>query len=179
MRHGKKVNHLGRKTAHRKAMLANMACSLIEHKRINTTVAKAKALKVFLEPIITISNAANNQSVDKGPHNRRIVFKYLRDKYAVTELFSTVAEKVADRPGGYTRIIKLGNRLGDNADMAMIELVDFNELYSNAKKVAKKTTRRGKAKVADPVTEVAAEALVKEAPAADNDNTENTDDAKA
>lgn len=142
MRHGKKVNHLGRKTAHRKAMLANMACSLIEHKRINTTVAKAKALKVFLEPIITKSKAANNQSVDKGTHNRRIVFKYLRDKYAVTELFSTVADKVADRPGGYTRIIKLGNRLGDNADMAMIELVDFNELYSNAKKATKKTDRK-------------------------------------
>jgi large subunit ribosomal protein L17 len=138
MRHGKKVNHLGRKTAHRKAMLANMACSLIEHKRINTTVAKAKALKVFLEPIITKSKAANNQSVEKGTHNRRIAFKYLRDKYAVTELFSTVADKVADRPGGYTRIIKLGNRLGDNADMAMIELVDFNELYSNAKKALRK-----------------------------------------
>ena len=179
MRHGKKVNHLGRKTAHRKAMLANMACSLIEHKRINTTVAKAKALKVFLEPIITKSKAANNQSVDKGTHNRRIVFKYLRDKYAVTELFSTVADKVADRPGGYTRIIKLGNRLGDNADMAMIELVDFNELYSNAKKATKKTTRRGKSKAEAPVIEAAAEAPVKEAPAADNDNTENTDDAKA
>jgi large subunit ribosomal protein L17 len=178
MRHGKKVNHLGRKTAHRKAMLANMACSLIEHKRINTTVAKAKALKVFLEPIITKSKAANNQSVEKGTHNRRIAFKYLRDKYAVTELFSTVADKVADRPGGYTRIIKLGNRLGDNADMAMIELVDFNELYSNAKKATKKTTRRGKAKAAAPATE-AAEAPVKAAPAADKDNTENTDDAKA
>jgi len=178
MRHGKKVNHLGRKTAHRKAMLANMACSLIEHKRINTTVAKAKALKVFLEPIITKSKAANNQSVEKGTHNRRIAFKYLRDKYAVTELFSTVADKVADRPGGYTRIIKLGNRLGDNADMAMIELVDFNELYSNAKKAAKKTTRRGKAKATAPATGVA-EAPVKAAPAADKDNTENTDDAKA
>ena len=158
MRHGKKVNHLGRKTAHRKAMLANMAWSLIEHKRINTTVPKAKALKVFLEPIITKSKAANNQSVDKGTHNRRIVFKYLRDKYAVTELFSTVADKVADRPGGYTRIIKLGNRLGDNADMAMIELVDFNELYSNAKKATKKTTRRGKSKAEAPVIDAAAEA---------------------
>ncbi len=146
MRHGKKVNHLGRKKAHRTAMLANMACSLIEHKRINTTVAKAKALKVFLEPIITKAKAANNQSVEKGTHNRRIAFKYLRDKNAVTELFSTVADKVADRPGGYTRVIKLGNRLGDNADMALIELVDFNELYSNAKKAAKKSTRRGKAK---------------------------------
>ena len=143
MRHGKKVNHLGRKAAHRKAMLANMACSLIEHKRINTTVAKAKALKQFVEPLITKSKAENNQSAEKGTHNRRIVFKYLRNKYAVSELFSEVSEKVGDRPGGYTRIIKLGNRLGDNADMAMIELVDFNELY-NADKPKKKTTRRSR-----------------------------------
>ncbi|WP_116770439.1 50S ribosomal protein L17 [Maribacter litoralis] len=143
MRHGKKVNHLGRKTAHRKAMLANMACSLIEHKRINTTVAKAKALKQFVEPLITKSKAENNVSAEKGTHNRRIVFKNLRDKNAVTELFSVVSEKVADRPGGYTRIIKLGNRLGDNADMAMIELVDFNELY-NAGKPKKKSTRRSR-----------------------------------
>ncbi|MEO9892223.1 50S ribosomal protein L17 [Aurantibacter sp.] len=143
MRHGKKVNHLGRQTSHRKAMLANMACSLIEHKRINTTVAKAKALKQFVEPLITKSKAENNQSADKGTHNRRIVFKYLRDKYAVGELFGAVSEKVGDRPGGYTRIIKLGNRLGDNADMAMIELVDFNELY-NAGKPKKKTTRRSR-----------------------------------
>ncbi len=158
MRHGKKVNHLGRKAAHRKAMLANMACSLIEHKRINTTVAKAKALKQFVEPLITKSKAANNQSTEKGTHNRRIVFKYLRNKYAVTELFSEVSEKVGDRPGGYTRIIKLGNRLGDNADMAMIELVDFNELY-NADKPKKKTTRRsrrgGGAKKATPPVAVA------------------------
>ena len=143
MRHGKKVNHLSRKTAHRKAMLANMACSLIEHKRINTTVAKAKALKVFIEPLITKSKAENNQSTEKGTHNRRIVFKSLRDKYAVTELFGAVSEKVGDRAGGYTRIIKLGNRLGDNADMAMIELVDFNELY-NADKPKKKSTRRSR-----------------------------------
>jgi large subunit ribosomal protein L17 len=143
MRHGKKINHLGRKTAHRKAMLANMACSLIEHKRINTTVAKAKALKQFVEPLITKSKAENNLSAEKGTHNRRIVFKSLRDKYAVTELFSVVSEKVADRPGGYTRIIKLGNRLGDNADMAMIELVDFNEVY-NAGKPKKKSTRRSR-----------------------------------
>ncbi|MGB5665379.1 MAG: 50S ribosomal protein L17 [Maribacter sp.] len=143
MRHGKKVNHLGRKSAHRKAMLANMACSLIEHKRINTTVAKAKALKQFVEPLITKSKAENNLTTDKGTHNRRIVFKYLRDKFAVTELFSEVAEKVGDRPGGYTRIIKLGNRLGDNADMAMIELVDFNEIY-NADRPKKKTTRRSR-----------------------------------
>jgi len=143
MRHGKKTNHLGRKTAHRKAMLANMACSLIEHKRINTTVAKAKALKQFVEPLITKSKAENNKTTEKGTHNRRIVFRNLRDKHAVSELFSAVSEKVADRPGGYTRIIKLGNRLGDNADMAMIELVDFNELY-NADKPKKKTTRRSR-----------------------------------
>ena len=126
MRHGKKFNHLGRKSAHRKSMLANMACSLIEHKRINTTVAKAKALKVFVEPLIT-------KSKEDTTHNRRIVFSKLRQKEAVTELFRDVAVKVADRPGGYTRIIKLGNRLGDNADMAMIELVDYNEIYNSAK----------------------------------------------
>ena len=136
MRHGKKVNHLGRQTAHRKAMLANMACSLIEHKRINTTVAKAKALKQFVEPLIT-------KSKEDTTHNRRVVFSKLRQKESVTELFRDVAVKVADRPGGYTRIIKLGNRLGDNADMAMVELVDYNEIY-NADKKAKKTTRRSR-----------------------------------
>lgn len=143
MRHGKKFNHLGRTAAHRKAMLANMACSLIEHKRINTTVAKAKALKQFVEPLITKSKAENNQTTEKGTHNRRQVFSSLRNKHAVTELFGQVADKVGDRPGGYTRIIKLGNRLGDNADMAMIELVDFNEIY-NAGKTAKKSTRRSR-----------------------------------
>ncbi|PWL38054.1 50S ribosomal protein L17 [Flagellimonas aquimarina] len=158
MRHGKKFNHLGRTAAHRKAMLANMACSLIEHKRINTTVAKAKALKQFVEPLITKAKAENNQTTEKGTHNRRIVFSNLRNKYAITELFGNVAEKVGDRPGGYTRIIKLGNRLGDNADMAMIELVDFNEVY-NAGKPAKKTTRRSrrgggkKVEAAAPVAE--------------------------
>ena len=116
MRHGNKINNLGRKAAHRKSMLANMACSLIEHKRINTTLAKAKALKVFVEPLIT-------KSKEDTTHNRRIVFSNLRNKYAVTELFKEVSVKVGDRPGGYTRIIKLGNRLGDNAEMAMIELV--------------------------------------------------------
>lgn len=137
MRHGKKVNHLSRKTGHRKSMLANMACSLILHKRINTTVAKAKALKIFVEPLVT-------KSKEDTTHNRRTVFAYLRDKDAVTELFREVAVKVADRPGGYTRIIKLGNRLGDNADMAMIELVDFNELYNGGKKEVKKSrSRRG------------------------------------
>ena len=137
MRHGKKHNHLGRKTAHRKAMLANMACSLIEHKRINTTVAKAKALRVFVEPLITKSKSDTT-------HNRRVVFSYLRDKYAVTELFREVSVKVADRPGGYVRIIKLGNRQGDNAPMAMVELVDYNEIYNPKGKKAKKTTRRSR-----------------------------------
>jgi len=151
MRHGKKVNHLGRQTAHRKAMLANMACSLIEHKRINTTVAKAKALKQFVEPMIT-------KSKEDTTHNRRIVFSRLRQKEAVTELFRDVAAKIGDRPGGYTRIIKLGNRLGDNADMAMIELVDYNEIY-NAGKAKKKTTRRsrrGGSKVVTPPVETKA-----------------------
>ncbi|WP_313803722.1 50S ribosomal protein L17 [Flavobacterium sp.] len=167
MRHGKKVNHLSRQAGHRKAMLANMACSLIEHKRINTTVAKAKALKQFVEPLVT-------KSKEDTTHNRRIVFSYLRNKYAVTELFREVAAKVGDRPGGYTRIIKLGNRLGDNADMAMIELVDFNELYNGGKKEVKKaTTRRGKAKKAE-ATE--APAATPEAPAADaTENTEATE----
>src|SRR6056300_358265 len=171
MRHGKKVNHLGRKKAHRTAMLANMACSLIEHKRINTTVAKAKALKVFVEPIITKAKAENNQTTEKGTHNRRVAFSRLRDKNAVTELFSTVSEKVADRQGGYTRIIKLGNRLGDNADMAMIELVDFNEIYNADKPKAKKTRRKKKSSapaapevVAEETTEAPVE-TVAEAPA--------------
>ena len=135
MRHGKKVMHLGRKTAHRKSMLANMACSLIEHKRINTTVTKAKALKQFIEPIIT-------KSKEDSTHNRRTAFRYLRSKEAVSALFRDVAVKVGDRPGGYTRIIKLGNRLGDNADMAMIELVDFNEIYNNNEGAKKKTTKK-------------------------------------
>jgi len=137
MRHGKKFNHLGRKTAHRRAMLANMACSLIEHKRINTTVAKAKALKQFVEPMIT-------KSKEDTTHNRRIVFRKLRQKEAVSELFRDVAVKVGDRPGGYTRIIKLGSRLGDSADMAMIELVDYNETYNPNKTKKKKSTRRSR-----------------------------------
>lgn len=140
-------------------MLANMACSLIEHKRINTTTAKAKALKQFIEPIITKAKVDNNQTAEKGMHNRRLAFSKLRNKYAVSELFGAVADKVASRPGGYTRIIKLGNRLGDNADMAMIELVDFNELYNldAAKKKTTRRSRRGGAKkeapAAPPVTE--------------------------
>ena len=141
MRHGKKFNHLGRQTAHRKAMFANMACSLIEHKRINTTVEKAKALRQFVEPLIT-------KSKDDTTHNRRIVFRYLRNKYAVTELFKEVSVKVADRPGGYVRIIKLGNRLGDNASMAMVELVDYNTTYNPNGKKQKKSTRRGRSKKA-------------------------------
>ena len=137
MKHGKKVNHLGRKVAHRKSMLANMASSLIDHKRINTTVAKAKALKQFVEPLITKSKTDSTQ-------NRRLVFSALRNKYAVAMLFRDVAPKIGDRPGGYTRVIKMGNRLGDNAAMALIELVDFNEVYNVEKIEAKKTTRRRK-----------------------------------
>ena len=144
MRHGKKFNHLGRQTAHRKAMLANMACSLIEHKRINTTVAEAKALRVFVEPLITKSKSDTT-------HNRRVVFSYLRDKYAVTELFKEISVKIADRPGGYIRIIKLGNRQGDNAPMAMVELVDYNEIYNPKGNKAKKTTRRSRRKKSDEV----------------------------
>jgi large subunit ribosomal protein L17 len=157
MRHGKKINHLGRKTAHRKSMLANMACSLIEHKRINTTTAKAKALKQFVEPIITKSKNDTTQ-------NRRIVFSRLRQKEAVAELFREVSAKISDRPGGYTRVIRLGNRLGDNADMAMIELVDYNETY-NAGKKKKSSTRRRKKSTAPKVDDVqieSAEAVVSE-----------------
>ncbi|MCH2479781.1 MAG: 50S ribosomal protein L17 [Flavobacteriales bacterium] len=127
MRHRKKVIKLGRKTAHRKAMLANMASSLIEHKRINTTLTKAKALKVFIEPLITKSKTDDT-------HNRRICFSKLRDKVAVKTLFDEVVKKIDNRPGGYTRIIKLGNRMGDNSSMAMIEFVDYNEIYSQNKK---------------------------------------------
>jgi large subunit ribosomal protein L17 len=135
MRHGKKFNHLGRKTAHRKAMLSNMACSLIEHKRINTTIAKAKALRVFVEPILT-------KSKTDSTHSRRTVFGYLQSKDAITELFREIAPRIADRPGGYTRIIRTGYRLGDNAEMCMIELVDFNDIYTN--EGVKKTTRRSR-----------------------------------
>ena len=137
MRHGKKFNHLGRKAAHRKAMLSNMACSLIDNKRINTTVAKAKALKQYVEPLIT---KAKNDST----HSRRVVFSYLRQKETIIELFGAVSTKVGDRPGGYTRIIKTGNRLGDNAEMCMIELVDFNDVYTNGKEIKKTKTRRRK-----------------------------------
>ena len=160
MRHRKKNPHLGRKRGHRKYMLANMGSSLIEHKSINTTLAKAKALKLFIEPIIT-------KSKSDSTHNRRIVFKYLRNKYAVTELFREVAVKIGDRPGGYTRIIKLGNRAGDNADMAMIELVDYNELYSQSKPESRRRRRRKKKSTEKMQSELANagdEAPVEEAP---------------
>ena len=150
MRHNKAINHLGRKSGHRKAMLANMATSLILHKRIQTTVAKAKALKMYVEPLIT-------KSKEDTTHSRRIVFSYLKNKEAVTELFRTVAPKIADRPGGYTRVLKTGFRQGDGADMALIELVDFNEaaLASAPKKAAKKSTRRSAKKAVEaPAAEV-------------------------
>ena len=152
MRHGNKINHLGRKTSHRKAMLQNMACSLIEHKRITTTIDKAKTLRVFVEPILT-------KAKTDSTHSRRVVFSYLQNKEMVTELFRDVAPKIANRAGGYTRIIRTGYRLGDNAEMCMIELVDYNELYNNDN--AKKTTRRsrrGGAKKEDSVAVEATEA---------------------
>ena len=166
MRHNKKFNHLGRTASHRNAMLSNMACSLIKHKRITTTVAKAKALKKFVEPLIT-------KAKDDTTNSRRVVFSNLQDKYAVTELFKEISVKIADRPGGYTRIIKTGNRLGDNAEMCFIELVDYNENMAK-EKVAKKATRTRRSKKsaaaeAAPAAETAAP--VAEAPA--------TEEAKA
>ncbi len=162
MRHNKKFNHLGRTASHRSAMLSNMACSLIKHKRITTTVAKAKALKKFVEPLIT-------KAKDDTTNSRRVVFSNLQDKYAVTELFKEISVKIADRPGGYTRIIKTGNRLGDNAEMCFIELVDYNENMAK-EKVAKKATRTRRSKKAaateaTPAAETAAP--VAEAPAAE------------
>jgi large subunit ribosomal protein L17 len=153
MRHGNKLNHLGRKSAHRKAMISNMACSLIQHKRINTTLAKAKALRVFVEPILT-------KSKTDSTHSRRVVFSYLQNKEVVTELFRDIAPKIAERNGGYTRIIRTGYRLGDNAEMCMIELVDFNEIYKKGeeKGSAKKTRRSGgggRKKAAEKAVEVA------------------------
>ncbi|TWI98884.1 large subunit ribosomal protein L17 [Mucilaginibacter frigoritolerans] len=175
MRHGKKVNHLGRTDSHRKAMMSNMATSLILHKRITTTLAKAKALRGYVEPILT-------KSKNDTTHSRRIVFSYLQDKDAVTILFREIAEKIANRPGGYTRIIKMENRLGDNAEMAMIELVDYNTVYgTDVAKTEKKSTRRrggatkGKAAVkadeAVVVEEPKAE-VAPEAPAVSEDNAE-------
>ena len=188
MRHGKKFNHLGRKTAHRKAMLTNMSCSLIEHKRITTTVAKAKALKKYVEPLV-------NRSKDDSTHNRRICFRYLASKDAVTELFREVGPKVANRDGGYTRVIRTGNRLGDNAEMCMIELVDFNEICGKDEKKKTRRSRRGGATPvaktesvsADAPAEVVAEAsdeVVADAPAevvadapADDSTTEDVTDS--
>ena len=151
MRHGKRFNHLGRTKPHREAMLANMASSLVKHKKINTTVAKAKALRGFIEPLITKAKSDTT-------HSRRTVFKELKDKYAVTELFRDIAPKVADRPGGYTRILKTGRRLGDNAEMCFIELVDFNEIRTSEQVAApetKKRTRRGKKKSESDATPTA------------------------
>lgn len=199
MRHGKKFNHLSRKKGHRKAMLANMATSLILHKRIKTTVAKAKALRSFIEPVIT-------RAKEDTTHNRRMAFRYLASKEGVKVLFDEVANRIADRPGGYTRIIRMGNRLGDNAEMAMIELVDYNTLYTQAeekKKSRKRRTRRGsagsgstgeqqeqKAQAAtaadeaaeakeEEVTDVAEEAATATTPEADAPSTEATADEPA
>ena len=178
MRHGKKFNHLGRKAAHRKAMLANMACSLIEHKRIKTTVPKAKALRKYVEPLIT-------KSKNDTTHSRRTVFSYLKQKEAITELFGDVAAKVANRAGGYTRILKTGNRLGDNAEMCFIELVDYNEAYSTDKPKKKaKSTRRSKKsaepKAAEETSAVVEEAVVVEetAPVAEEVVTEEKSEAQ-
>jgi len=154
MRHGDKVNNLGRKKAHRDALLSNLACQLIQYKRIVTTTAKAKALRVYVEPLIT-------KGKENTTHQRRVVFSYLQDKEAIKELFGAVAEKVAGRPGGYTRVIKLGARPGDNAETAMIELVDFNEIYGKgkgeAKTAGKKTRRAGGAKKKGAEAEIAEE----------------------
>lgn len=164
MRHGRKINHLGRKTAHRKAMLSNMASSLILHKRINTTVEKAKALRVYVEPLLT-------KSKTDSTHSRRVVFSYLQNKDVVTELFRDVAPKIAERNGGYTRIIRTGYRLGDNAEMCMIELVDFNEIYTTdgAKKTTRRSRRGGASKAAattETVEAIATEQTTPEAEAA-------------
>ena len=165
MRHGKKFNHLGRKAAHRKAMLANMACSLIEHKRIKTTLAKAKALRVYIEPLIT-------KSKNDTTHSRRVVFSYLKQKEAITELFGDISSKVSERNGGYTRILKLSNRLGDNAQMSLIELVDYNTEYSTNVIKTKKARRRGGKKVSNSdasisTVDIPLAEVVEETPAAE------------
>ncbi|GAA4455799.1 50S ribosomal protein L17 [Rurimicrobium arvi] len=174
MRHGDKINNLGRKTAHRHALMSNLTKSLIEHKRIVTTLAKAKALRVYAEPLITRSKVDNT-------HNRRIVFSYLQSKEAVKELFGVISDKVASRPGGYTRIIKLPRRMGDAADMAMIELVDFNEIYVKGGKAADaKKTRRSRRSTAKATTAPAAEETVStatEAPAASTEETSAEENA--
>lgn len=176
MRHGKKINHLGRTASHRKAMLSNMATSLILHKRISTTLAKAKELKKFVEPLVT-------RAKEDSTHNRRIAFSYLKSKDAIKALFGEVIEKVGTRPGGYTRIIKTGFRLGDNAEMCIIELVDFNELMLKDAKPAKKTTRRSRratGKAADaPATTSAPVAEAKtEAPSAPEASAESENEEK-
>lgn len=170
MRHGKKINHLSRQAPHRKAMLANMACSLIQHKRVSTTVAKAKALQKYIEPIIT-------KSKTDSTHSRRIVFSYLKSKEAVTELFREVSTKVMERPGGYTRILKTGFRLGDNAQMCFIELVDYNENMlkdGGAKKSSSRRRRGGAKKATETTTEVKAEETVVEEPKKVEDVVEET-----
>jgi large subunit ribosomal protein L17 len=163
MRHGDKQNNLGRKKAHREALLSNLTCQLIQHKRIVTTLAKAKALRVYAEPLIT-------KAKENTTHQRRVVFSYLQDKAAVTELFSTISEKVAGRPGGYTRVIKLGTRPGDNAETALIELVDFNEIYGKGKterkEGAKRTRRAGSARKKATTEETTAETTTTDATAA-------------
>lgn len=173
MRHGKKFNHLGRKAAHRKAMLSNMACSLIEHKRIKTTVAKAKALRKFVEPLITKSKVDTT-------HSRRIVFSHLRQKEVITELFGDVASKVSERDGGYTRILKTGNRLGDNAEMCIIELVDYNTTYTTdkPKKKAKSTRRSRGGKKAEETVETAEDVTTNLTETEEVENTEAVAEAK-
>ncbi len=170
MRHGDKIKNLGRTASHRAALLSNLTCQLIEHKRIITTLAKAKSLRVYAEPLIT-------RGKTDSMHNRRVVFSYLQDKEAIKELFGVIGDKVANRPGGYTRIIKLPRRMGDAADMAMIELVDFNEIYKNeAKESAKKTRRSRKpaaAKTAAPANETPATDAAPEAPAAEGTEENN------
>lgn len=178
MRHGKKVNHLGRKSAHRKALMSNMASNLIEHKRIKTTLAKAKALRTYIEPLIT--KAKSNTT-----HSRRVVFSYLQNKETTTELFDVIAQKVADRPGGYTRVLRTGFRLGDSAETAIIELVDFNEDALETAKPKRKRTRRGRRKsseetttapLAEEQTETPAEPTANESTEEDNSSEDSTED---
>ena len=180
MRHGDKINNLGRKKAHREALLMNLACQLIQHKRIVTTLAKAKALRKYVEPLIT-------KSKKNETHQRRVVFSYLQDKAAVTELFEVISAKIAGRPGGYTRIIKLGARPGDNAEQALIELVDFNEIYNvEGKDAGAKKTRRSRRssggaakKTAAPAAETTATEIATEAPATETPAAEGTEENNA
>jgi large subunit ribosomal protein L17 len=172
MRHGKKINHLGRTSSHRKAMLSNMASSLILHKRISTTLAKAKALRTFVEPLFT-------RSKDDSTHNRRMVFSYLQNKEAVSELFREISKKISERPGGYTRILKTGNRLGDNADMCIIELVDYNEAMLGSKEAVKaKATRRKRSAPAKKKGEAETSETSKEKAVTSDTETEVVDEKK-